>query len=406
MWELAEFARFLEHLAAFSRVVTFDKRGTGLSDRTPGVATLEERVEDVSAVMDAASVDRAVLVGWFDAAAILALYAGRDPNRVQGLIAGSPTVKLAPDVGEPWGMNPSVVERAAHAIENGDWGHATMLDMLAPSVVNDERIVAWWQRYERMSATPNAAAAMLRANQQIDVREIVGIVHAPTLVLHRRGTRLVDSTAARYFAEQISGAQFRELPGGDVFPYLGDQEAVLAEIEEFVTGSRPKPPTDRFLATIVFTDVVASTALAQQQGDSRWRDTLSAHTALASRLATRYGGRIVDTAGDGVLAVFDGPTRGIEYARVFAAAAHDLGLRIRAGVHTGEVERRGNDVAGIGVHVGARVAALAGPDQVLVTNTVRELTFGSPATFIDHGDHELRGVNGTWHLYALDENPA
>ena len=191
-----------------------------------------------------------------------------------------------------------------------------------------------------------------------------------------------------------------------MFPYLGDQDAVLAEIEEFVTGARPIPPTDRFLATIVFTDVVASTELAQQQGDARWRDTLSAHNALASRLATRYSGRIVDTAGDGVLAVFDGPTRGIEYARAFADAAHELGLRIRAGVHTGEVERRGEDLAGIGVHVGARVAALAGPDQVLVTNTVRELAFGSPAAFIDRGEHELRGVNGTWHLYALERTPA
>jgi class 3 adenylate cyclase len=257
-----------------------------------------------------------------------------------------------------------------------------------------------------MSATPNAAAAMLRANQQIDVRDILGIIQAPTLVLHRRDTGLVDSAAARYFADRISGAQFRELPGADVFPYLGDQDAVLAEIEEFVTGSRPTPPTDRFLATIVFTDVVGSTERAQQQGDSRWRDSLNAHNALALRLAARHGGRIVDTAGDGVLAVFDGPTRGIEYARAFSDAVHDLDLRIRAGVHTGEVERRGDDLAGIGVHVGARVAALAGPDQVFVTSTVRELAFGSPATFIDHGDHELRGVTGTWHLYELDGTSA
>jgi class 3 adenylate cyclase/pimeloyl-ACP methyl ester carboxylesterase len=406
MWELAEFARFLERLSTFSRVVTFDKRGTGLSDQIPGVATLDERIDDVSAVLDAASVERAVLVGWFDAAAILALFASRYPNRVRGLIAGSAAVKLSPAAGEPWGMNPSVVERAAHAIENGDWGHATMLELIAPSVTSDERIVAWWRRYERMSATPNAAAAMLRANQQIDVREILGAIHAPTLVLNRRGTRLVDSAAVRYFADQISGAQFHELPGEDVFPYLGDQDSVLAEIEEFVTGTRPPPPTDRFLATIVFTDVVASTELAQQHGDTRWRDTLDAHNALARRIASRYGGRIVDTAGDGALAAFDGPTHGIEYARAFADAAHELGLQIRAGVHTGEVEHRGNDLAGIGVHVGARVAALAGPDQILVTNTVRELAFGSPAIFIDHGEHELRGVSGTWHLYAVEMTPA
>jgi hypothetical protein len=298
-------------------------------------------------------------------------------------------------------MNPSVVERAAHAIENGDWGHATMLELLAPSVVNDERIVAWWRRYERMSATPNAAAAMLRANQQIDVREIVGIIILPVGVLSKRD---VSSTRRGLLLRRPDGgAWFWGLPGGDVFPYRGSG-AVLAEIEEFVTGVRPMPPTDpsspRSCSPMLSPRLNGATTGASHS------DTLNAHNALASRLATRYGGRIVDTAGDGVLAVFDGPTRGIEYSRAFAEAAHDLGLRIRAGVHTGEVERRGHDLAGIGVHVGARVAALAGPDQVLVTNTVRELAFGSPASFTDHGDHELRGVSGTWHLYELDGTPS
>ena len=358
MWELAEFARFLERLSEFSRVVTFDKRGTGLSDRIAGVATPEERVADVRAVMDAASVERAVLVGWFDAAAILTLFASRYPNRVEGLVAGSATVKFAPDPGRPWGMDASLVERAAQTIEGGEWGQAKMLALLAPSVVGDERVVGWWRRYERMSATPNSAASMLRANQQIDVRKILPSIRNRTLVLHRSETLLVSSAAARHFAEQIQGAQFLELPGRDVFPYLGDQEQVLAAIEEFVTGIRPMPPTDRFLATVVFTDIVGSTGLAQRFGDARWRDTLDAHNALARQLAARYDGRVVDTAGDGVLAAFGGPTPGIDYTRAFRDAVHELGLQIRAGVHTGEVERRGNDLAGIGVHVGARVAAL------------------------------------------------
>jgi class 3 adenylate cyclase len=404
MWELAEFARFLEHLATFSRVVTFDKRGTGLSDRIAGVATVSERVDDVTAVMDAAGIDRAVLVGWFDAAAILAHFASRCPDRVERLIAGSASVRLAPGEGAPWGMNPAVLERAASAIEDGDWGHATMLEMLAPSAANDDRIVAWWRKYERMSATPNAAAAMLRANQEIDVRDILPLVHAPTLVLHRRDTLLVDSSAARYFADQIDGARFRELAGTDVFPYLGDQDAVLAEIEEFVTGTRRSPVSDRYVATIVFTDIVGSTDLAQRQGDARWRDTLDAHNALAAQLSARFGGRIVDTAGDGALAAFDGPTPGVEYARAFCDAVHELGLRVRAGVHTGEVERRGSDLAGIGIHIGARVAALADSDQIFVTSTVRELVFGSALSFIDRGDHKLKGVDGSWHLYELD-NP-
>ncbi len=402
MWELAELARFLERLAGFSRVVTFDKRGTGLSDRIDGVATLEARMDDVRAVMDAVGVERAVLVGWFDAATILALFASVYPDRVQGLVVGGATVKLAADGEGPWGMNPMVVERAASAIEGGDWGQGTMLDLIAPSVAHDERVVAWWRRYERMSATPNAAAAMLRANAQIDVRELLGSVRAPTLVLHRRDTLLVDARSARYFADQIEGAVFRELPGGDVFPYLGDQESVLAEIEEFVTGTRPSPPSDRFLATIVFTDIVGSTERAERDGDARWRDTLATHNTLAERLANRHGGRIVDTAGDGILAVFDGPTRGVEYAASFLDAVHQLGLQARAGVHTGEVERRGTDLAGIGVHIGARVSALAQGDEVLVTSTVRDLTFGSTLAFSDHGDHELKGVAGTWHLYALE----
>ena len=225
-----------------------------------------------------------------------------------------------------------------------------------------------------------------------------------TLVLHRRDTLLVDSSAARYFADEIEGAQFRELPGADVFPYLGDQDAVLSEIEEFVTGTRRPASSDRFLATVVFTDIVGSTDLAQTQGDARWRDTLNAHHVLAQRVSASYGGRIVDTAGDGALAAFDGPTPAVEYARAFSTAVHELGLRVRVGVHTGEVERRGNDLAGIGVHIGARVAALADSDQILVTSTVRELVFGSPLSFIDRGDHELRGVNGAWHLYELDPN--
>ncbi len=231
MWELAEFARFLERLASFSRVTTFDKRGTGLSDRIDGSATLEERVDDVRAVMDAAGIEHAVLVGWFDAAAILALFASSSPERVRGLVAGSASVKLATDDDQPWGMNPAVVERAAQAIEDGDWGQATMLPLIAPSVVDDERIVAWWRRYERMSATPNAAAAMLRANQQIDVRDILPMVRTPTLVLHRTDTVLVDVAAARYFADQIDGARVPRaarrrrvsLPGRSGFGVGGDR---------------------------------------------------------------------------------------------------------------------------------------------------------------------------------------
>ena len=403
MWELAEFARFLEHLGSFARVVTFDKRGTGMSDRVEGTPTIDERVDDVRAVLDAADFERAVLVGWFDAAAILAVCAVRHPDRVQGLVCGSATVKFAADPGEVWGMNPDVIARAADAFEGGDWGLGAMLPLIAPSVGDDERLLGWWRRYERMSATPSAAAAMLRANQQIDVRDVLPQVHAPTLVLHRRDTVPVTVAAARQFAAGISGATFRVLPGSDVFPYLGDQDSVLTEIEEFVTGVRPAARPDRFLATIVFTDIVGSTDIAQRQGDARWRGTLGAHDALAERLAVaprrtnrRHRGRRRPRR---LRRSDTGPrrTHGSSSARFMRSGCRSAPectrARLSGAAPTSPASACTSAPASVPSPTATRFWSAAPSAS---WSSVRRLGSSTP------GSTELKGVEGTWHLYALD----
>jgi class 3 adenylate cyclase len=392
MWDLPEFARFLEGLGTFSRVVTFDKRGTGMSDRMQNVATLEERMDDIRAVMDTVGLESAVLFGWADAGTMLALFAGTYPDRVEALVVGEATVKQAPDGDGPWGLRPEILAATADATDPDTWGQGKMLSFIDPTTPNDGRIAAWWRRYERLSSTPSAAATMLQVIAQVDVGPFLGSIQAPTLVLHRREAHLLVPEASRYFADQISGAQYRELSGDAVAPYLGDQDSVLAEVQEFVTGTRPAARADRFLATVVFTDIVGSTEHAERLGDSQWRNTLASH----------HAGRVVNTAGDGALAVFDGPTRAVNYAIAVVDAVHELGHQVRAGVHSGEVERRDtNELAGIAVHIGARVSGRAQPDQVLVTSTVRDLTIGSGLVFVDRGDHELKGLPDRWHLYAL-----
>jgi len=400
--DLPEFARFLEGLGQFSRVAVFDKRGTGMSDRINNVATLEERMDDIRAVMDAAEFDRAVLFGWADAGTMLSLFAGTHPDRVEGLVVGEPTVKLVADGSEPWGYRPGILTTTADSTDPTRWGQGGMLAFVDPSASDDGRIAAWWRRYERLSATPSAAATMLQVIEHADVRPFLASVQAPTLVLHRRDSQILMPGAARYFANQIAGADYRELPGEAVAPYLGDQDSVLAEVEEFVTGRRTPARSDRFLATVVFTDIVNSTQHAEQLGDAPWRDTLATHYALLEEIAARHGGRIVNTTGDGAIALFDGPTRAVNYASAVIEAVQELGHKIRAGAHTGEIERqRSDDVSGLAVHVGARVAAKAGADELLVTSTVRDLTVGSGLTFADRGEHDLKGVPNRWRLYAL-----
>jgi class 3 adenylate cyclase/pimeloyl-ACP methyl ester carboxylesterase len=394
IWELAEFARFLERLGTMGRVVTFDKRGTGMSDRPSERPTLEDHVNDVLAVLDAAGMRRSSMLAWVDSVAIIASFAVTHPERVDALVLSSflasPSTTVAPET------------RAAYAdaIAEG-WGSGRMLPAESPSVAHDERVMAWMRRLERLSATPNVAAAMMRWALSLDIDAILPAIRAPTLVLHRRDVATVPADEVRRGASLIPGSRYVELPGADIYPIFGDTEAILAEIEEFLTGSRSAPDRDRTLASVLFTDIVGSTQLAQTLGDRRWRDLLEAHNTEVRRLLEQHGGVEVDTAGDGFFVTFLGPARALRCARAITEAVRHLGLEVRAGVHTGEVDRSSGVVTGIAVHIGARVAALATPSEVLTTSTVKDLVLGSELVFDDRGLHTLRGVPGQWRLYAV-----
>jgi class 3 adenylate cyclase/alpha-beta hydrolase superfamily lysophospholipase len=400
MWELAEFAAFLERLANFGRLITFDKRGTGLSDRLPGIPTLEERAQDVGVVMDAAGSDRAVIAGWGDGAALALMFAAAHPNRVSALVLGSLGVKVADLPGRPLLPDPNVVNAMTEAIESG-WGRAIFANVMAPSRAGDERFLSWYRRWERLSATPNAAAALSRCMLDFDADPLLTAVQAPTLVLNRIDS-MFDRDAVREVASRIPGATLVELPGVDATPYAGNIDEYLDEIQQFLTGSRGAPALDRDLATVLFTDIVESTEHAQRLGDRQWRYVLDDHHARVRRLLHGYHGTEVDTAGDGFFATFDGPALAIRCACAIREAVHEIGLEIRAGLHTGEVERHGSSVVGLAVHVGARVAGHAKPSQVLVTSTVKTLVLGSSLNFADRGVHVLKGVPGRWRLFSVE----
>jgi class 3 adenylate cyclase/alpha-beta hydrolase superfamily lysophospholipase len=396
IWELPEFARFLERLGSIGRVVTFDKRGTGMSDRPAKRSTLEDHVGDVLAVLDAAGMPRASLLGWADSVAIVAAFAVTHPSRVDALVLNS--FLATPTKTVPREFVAAYAEAQATA-----WGQARTLPIVAPSVAGDERVQTWMRRLERLSATPNVAAAMSEWALSLDIDQLLPAIQAPTLVLHRRDVASVPAEAVRRGASLIPNARYVELPGSDLYPIFGDVEAVLGEIEEFLTGTRPAAPSDRVLATVLFTDIVGSTQRAQELGDRRWRDLIEAHNAVVRKLLAQFDGVEVDTAGDGFFATFDGPARAVRCARAIVEAVRGLGLEIRAGLHAGEVERSEGKVTGIAVHVGARVSALAAPSEVLVTSTVKDLVLGSELTFEDRGVRALKGVPNEWHLYAAED---
>ena len=400
MWELPEFARFLDRLAGMGRLILFDKRGTGLSDRVAGVPTLEQRAEDIAAVMDAVGSSRAAVAAWAEGAAIAGMFAAAHPERVSALVLGSLLVKAADGLGSVL-PDPAVVQQLSAAVETS-WGQALPVPLLAPSRADDPRFVSWYRRWERLSATPSAAAATLRWGMQLDVGRVFPSIQAPTLIVHRAGNVLYDRESVRAAAGLIPQAKSVELPGADELPYLGDADALLDVIEEFLTGRQAAPDPDRSLATVLFTDIVGSTEKAGQLGDRRWRDLLGEHHARIRRLLDRFGGHEVDTAGDGFFATFDGPARAIRCACTIRDAVRDIGVEIRAGLHTGEVEREGPAVTGLAVHVGARVAALAQASEVLVTDTVRTLVLGSGIGFANRGLHELKGVSDQWQLFAVE----
>jgi pimeloyl-ACP methyl ester carboxylesterase len=392
----------LDRLARFSRVIVFDKRGTGMSDPVSDVPTLETRMDDVRAVMDAAGSERAALVGVSEGGPMCVLFAATYPERTLALVLEGAMARStwAPDY--PWATPRDALMEAATEFTAPAWGTGENLEVFAPSLAGDAALTEWWGKNERLGASPNMMLQLFAMFLETDVRAALPLVQAPTLVVHRTGDRVVSVHAGRHLAENIPGARFVELPGSDHVTWAGDVDAGLDEVEEFLTGVRPSrvEEPDRVLATILFTDIVGSTERAAALGDARWRALLEAYYAAAAIHVGGRRGRIIKTTGDGLLASFDGPGRGVQAAHALAAAARQLGLETRTGLHTGECEILGDDVGGIAVHIGARVSGLAAAGEVLVSSTVRDLTAGSGISYTDRGAHELKGVPGSWQLYA------
>jgi class 3 adenylate cyclase/pimeloyl-ACP methyl ester carboxylesterase len=403
-WQIPGFAHYLRRLAAFSRLISFDKHGIGLSDPLPldRLPPLEEWMDDVRAVMDAVGSEHAAVMGANEAAMMAALFAASHPERVTALVLANGTARLtwAPDY--PSGLQPEPANVLVELIDR-TWGQADVMAALNPSIADDEKALRAWARFLRLSASPAVAAAVSRMLFSLDVRDILPTISAPTLVVSRKGNPLISADSGRDVADRIPNARFVEVPGNDYGFAVGDVDIVIDEIEEFLTGVRHRLGGDRVLATVLFTDIVDSTRRAAELGDERWRELLETHDAVAEEEVGQFGGVIADFAGDGLLASFDGPARAVRCAFALRAGLQTLGIEIRAGLHTGEVERRGPRVAGIGVHITSRIVSLAGPGEVLVSRTVRDLVAGSGLQFSDRGTHALKGVPDEWQILTALE---
>jgi len=399
-WTEARSAHFLERLASFSRLIRFDKRGTGLSDRPGGLPDLETRMDDVRAVCDAVGSSRSALFGYSEGGPMSVLFAATYPERTTALVLyGTYAKRRDPDEDYPWAPTRENRLETAKEIEE-TWGVDADLGTMAPNA--DPAFCEWFARRARASASPAAARDLILMNSQIDVRAVLPTIQVPTLVLHRTGDRDSRPDEGRYIAEHIPGARFVELEGDAHVPMV-DSDQIVDEVEEFLTGVRRRPALDRVLATVLFTDIVGSTEKAAALGDHAWLELREAHHAVVRRELERFRGHEVDTAGDGFLATFDGPARAVRCAASVSGAVRGLGLEVRAGVHTGEIELVGEKVGGIAVHIGARVAARAEPGEVLVSSTVKDLVAGSGIAFADRGRAELKGVPGEWELFSVTE---
>lgn len=393
--ELPGYTAFLRRLSAFARVITFDKRGQGLSDRISGAPTLEERVDDFRAVMDAVCSKRAAVMGFSEGGSMSAVFAATYPERVSKLLLFGGFATAA-------SLSTDIEERIAQRVKF--WGTGKSFKTLCPSQAANSAAIALAAKFERLSASPGGIKAVSILNCQIDIRPVLSSIQAPTLVLHRRGDRQVPIEAGRVLARQIPNAKFIEYAGDDHLFWSGDVDALLGDIEEFVTGHRETSPIDleRVLATVLFTDIVGSTRAAAAMGDQTWRRLLDNHDQLARQIVEKHRGSLIKTTGDGILATFDGPARAIRCALTFGTAARQIGLPLRAGLHTGEIEMRGVDIGGIAVHAAARVMAQSNPGEVLVSRVVTELVAGAGLKFTERGAHELKGLPGRWDLFAAD----
>ncbi len=400
-WQQPRIAYLYRRLAAFSRLILLDKRGSGLSDRvSPGdLPGLEQRVDDLTAVLDAVGSERATLLGFSDGGPLAALFVATYPERTDRLILANTYPKrlssadfAAAPSAEYWS---AIVQQMRER-----WGQPIFVDLLAPSMIDDEAFRGWWASFMRHSMSPGAAIALQTMNAQIDIRAILAAINVPTMVLHRTGDRVNPVEGGRYIADHIPGARLVELDGDDHYLWLGDQDAVLRELEAFITGGATESEPNRVLATMLFTDIVSSTDQAAELGDRSWSALIETHNDVVRRELDRFHGHEVSTTGDGFLATFDGPARAVRCAAALVTRLAALGVYIRAGVHTAEIEVIGDDVRGLGVHVAARIMSLAGRDEVMVSSVVKDLSLGSGLEFTSRGLHQLKGVPGDWELYA------
>jgi pimeloyl-ACP methyl ester carboxylesterase len=402
-WEEPRQASFLQGLASFSRLILFDKRGTGLSDPVPvdRPPTLEDRMADIDAVLDAVASERVSLFGFSEGGSTSALFGATHPDRTASLVLWGATPKIMWAEDWPWGLTREQGIAHLKSVEAGNFGEHFGVDFFVPGAVGDAQFERWWNRWVRLSASPAMWISLMKTNGATDVRDVLPTIGVPTLVIHREGDHVNDVRSGRYMAAQIPGAKLVVLPGDDHWPWVGDADAALAEVQEFLVGTRPKARVDRFLTTVLFTDIVDSTAKADSLGDRAWSKLLNVHDAFSKNELSRFGGEWIKSTGDGMLAIFDGPGRAIMCAKSLMSRARDSGIQLRAGLHTGEAERRGQDVAGMAVHIAARVSALAMPNEVVVTSTVRDLVAGSGIQFDNRDKTKLKGVPGEWQLLSV-----
>jgi class 3 adenylate cyclase len=399
-WDLPPFAAFLKSLASLGRLICFDRRGTGVSDPIgrDTTSTWEDWTEDVRAVLGAVGSERAAFFATADAAPIAMLFAAMQPERVSALMLVNPSARYIEDDDYPIGMSPAGVDALITGVEQ-TWGTSDFVRNVNPSLADDHEFVRLAARTFRAAASPHSAAMQFDyIIRQLDVRQALPLIQAPTLVIHAKENKFVPIAHGRYVAEHIAASRFVELPLGEATPYGPE---VIDEVAEFLTGERPMVTIDRILTTVLFTDIVESTARAASLGHVRWRSTLDAHDRAIREQLRRFRGKEINTTGDGFVASFDGPARAIRCGQAINEATHDLGIDVRVGLHTGECEVRGDDLGGLAVHIAARVAAAAEAYEVLVSSTVKDLVAGSGIVFKDRGEHDLKGVPGTWWLYAV-----
>jgi pimeloyl-ACP methyl ester carboxylesterase len=402
IWEAEPAAQFLDALGSFARVITFDRRGSGLSDPVPDAPTLEERMDDVRAVMDAAGSERAALMGLSEGVPMSILFAATYPDRVQALVCSGGMARSTYADDYAFATPVEALRESGAELLLPYWGQGAAIEVAAPSLGDAPGARTFFGRLERASASPGMLLKLSQMFVEIDVRHVVPSVQAPALVLHRRHDRLVNVRHGRWLAEHLPDARLVELPGIDHAPWSEGAEETLELVQEFLTGTHYAPEHDRVLATVLFTDIVDSTDTAARLGDQRWREVLESHRRGVRHALVRFGGREVKTLGDGFVVSFDGPARGIRCAQAIVDSSSELGIRVRAGMHTGECEVMGDDLGGIAVHIAARVSALAEPSEVLVSRTVKDLVAGSGIEFADRGVHQLKGVPDSWDLHAAN----